>query len=275
MHRRGRSLFLVALAALATAMVGVSVAWACTGPDYGTPSSPAAPPPNSPPAPADPGGSTPGPSGPSSGAGVPAAPAPAPTVTGQGVKGTAPAQTGDRQSTSGSRRQATQPARRPARQPAGGRGGATQPANRGAGSGSGTSGTSVAAPNQQFAARESGATAGVTVQNGQSVFASSTAPKDKKAAGSDAGSRSPSERTAVSDAWSGFRSGTPLAAGPGTPAASSLSEHGFGSTLAMAILGLGFVGMLGTFLMLAAPRLRRVVADRQGTDRNERGPSGR
>jgi hypothetical protein len=114
----------------------------------------------------------------------------------------------------------------------------------------------------------------VTVQNGQPVFASSAAPKGKQAAGS-AGSGAPSERSAVSDAWSGFSSGTSSAGGSGIPAAaSSLTENGSGSTLGIAILGLGLVGMLGTFLVLAAPRLRRAGADRQGTGRKQRGRSG-
>lgn len=132
----------------------------------------------------------------------------------------------------------------------------------------------MAPPSQQFAARENGATAGVTTQNGQAVFASSTAQKAKKAASSGAGSASPSERTAVGDAWSGFSSGA-SAGGSATPAAASLSEGGSGSTLGLAILGLGLVGMLGTFLVLATPRLRRAATvRRQGARRKERGPSG-
>jgi len=126
----------------------------------------------------------------------------------------------------------------------------------------------------QFAARESGATAGVTEQGGQQVFAGSAAPKAKKASGSKAGSGSPSERSAVGDAWSGFSSGSFATGGSETPAA-SLAEDGSGSPLGMAILGLGLVGILGTLLALAVPARRRVGASRQGSSRGERGSGDR
>jgi len=126
------------------------------------------------------------------------------------------------------------------------------------------------APGEQFAARESGETAGVVREDGQPVFASSKASKGKKA-GSDAGTGSLSERSAVSDAWSGFSSEA-SAGGSRTPATASLGQQGSGSALGMAILGLGLVGMFGTFLMLVASRRLRAEVDPQDTSRRGRGP---
>lgn len=263
MHRRGRSLFAVALVALATVVVGVSVAWACTGPGYGTPSSPA-PPPSDPPPPDQAGGSPSGTAPAPSGGGEPA-PAPAPEATGTtpGSQGTAPA---DSRSVSGAGGRATNPSPGEATQPAGG--GADSPAVPV------TEAPSVPADTgEQFAARESGATAGVVSEGGQQVFGGSRA-KGRAAGGSDAPASSPSERSAVGDAWSGFDSGA-SAAGSAAPAA-SLGEEGSGSTfgIGMAILAFGLVGMLGTFLVLAASRRRRVTVEPEGTSRRGRGPSG-
>lgn len=154
--------------------------------------------------------------------------------------------------------QATAPAGRGVAQPApaGGRSGASAPA----------------ATSDQFAARESGETAGVTNQAGQQVFASSTAANGKNPAGAQAGAGSPAEGSAVSDAWSGFSSGGSTANGAGsTPAAALAGEQGSGATLGLAILGLGLVGLLGTFVVLAAPRRRLAEANRQRTRRRERG----
>jgi len=131
-----------------------------------------------------------------------------------------------------------------------------------------------AGSSEQFAARESGATAGVASEDGQSVFASSQAPNGKSGAGSQAaGSGTPSESSAVGDAWSGFSSGT--AAGTSSAGATSLGEAGSGSTLGMVILGLGLAGLLGTFLVLAAPRRRRAEVGPRGSSRRDRGESGR
>ena len=127
---------------------------------------------------------------------------------------------------------------------------------------------------QQFAARKSGATAGVVTEGGQSVFASSSASKAKKAAGSHAGAASPSERSASSDAWSGFSSQGSAARGSSAPVA-ALGEDGSGSTLGVTILGLGLIGVLGSFLLLAVSRRRRVLVDSEGTSRPGRGPSPR
>lgn len=175
-----------------------------------------------------------------------------------------PAASGDSRATSGAGGQAGAP----------GRGGATQPGQRGGDTGSpAVPATGPAAPpgtGEQFAARESGATAGVVSEGGQPVFASSSASKGKKAAGSDAGTGSPSERSAVGDAWSGFSSGT--SAGGSRATAASLGEDGSKSPLGMAILGLGLVGIIGTFLVLAAPRRRRAKVDSQGTGPRGRGP---
>jgi len=98
---------------------------------------------------------------------------------------------------------------------------------------------------------------------GQQVFTSSKAGKSDSA-GKPASSResqvAPSEGTAVSDAWSGFDA---TASGSSAPAAASLGEEGSGSsTLGLAVLGLGLVGMLGAFA-LAVPRRRRVKASEQ------------
>lgn len=93
------------------------------------------------------------------------------------------------------------------------------------------------------------------------MFAGSTAGKGKgKQGGSGSGSAngSPSEQSAVSDAWSGFSSQASASGGYRSPVA-SLGEQGASSTLGMAILGLGLVGVLGTGLLLVASRRRRVA----------------
>jgi len=125
----------------------------------------------------------------------------------------------------------------------------------------------VAAPTagvDQLAARDSGATAGVSEAGGQQVFTSSKAGKSDsggKTATRDSSRVTPSESTALSDAWSGYGSGATVS-GSSTPAAASLGEEGSGSTLGLFILGLGLVGMLGAFA-LAVPRRRRVKASGQ------------
>jgi len=140
----------------------------------------------------------------------------------------------------------------------------------GNGTGTAISGEQIAG--KQFAARESGATAGVVNEGGQPVFASSSASKGKKAQSKSA-TGTPSERSALGDAWSGFSSGASSGGGTEAPVA-SLSENGSGSTLGMAILGLGLFGVLGTFLLLAASRRRRAEVDSESTTtRRGRGSS--
>ncbi|MDQ6805599.1 MAG: hypothetical protein M3065_11675 [Actinomycetota bacterium] len=112
---------------------------------------------------------------------------------------------------------------------------------------------SPASPSSQFAARVQGATAGVTSRGGQSVFASSVAPKK-----SGANAASPSTRSAVADVWSGF--GSSNGASPSVSSASSFSPGGSGGSgigVGIAILGLGVAGLLGTMLV-AGLRRRRV-----------------
>lgn len=249
MDRRGRSLFFVSLVALATLVVGVSVAWACVAPGFGTPSSP---PPSSgdkPPAdqPADaPSGTAPAPSG---GSESEAAPAPAPDAPDSTPTGSA-----DSRSVSGGGDTATEPRR----------GAPTPPAS------GGTRSPAVpATPGEQLAARESGATVGVVNEGGQPVFANTKPSIGKKAAGSGAAASSPSERSAVGDVWSGFND--PSAPGSTASVASPGENGGSGSALGMGILAVGLVGLLGTFFLLAASRRRRVTASQEGTGR---GPSG-
>jgi len=252
MNRRGRSLFVVALVALATAVLGVSVAWACTGPDVGTPATPAAPPSSDAPSPSPDGGTTTSPPPASTGGGGVAEPAPAPALESRGTESN---------STSGSGA--------PARSRGRSQGGVTQPAPSRSGSPVGN-GTGTAVAGEQFAARESGATAGVVNEGGQPVFASSSASKGKKAQ-SKSTTGTPSERSALGDAWSGFDSGA-SSSGSKAPVA-SLSENGSGSTLGMAILGLGVMGVLGTLLLLAASRRRRAEVSSESTTTRGRGSS--
>ncbi len=242
MDRRSRSLFVAALAAVATAVVGVSVAWACVAPGFGTPSSPAAPSNDPPaPAPAETPGTTP----------APAENAPAPAAPQESV-----APTADSRTASGAVGEATAPSREPASQPAptGGRNEAP------------TQAPAVSAPvpadtGDQFAARESGETAGVASEGDQQVFSSSKAPEGKKAQGpSKAGAGSPSEGSAVSDAWTGLGSAASPSGSTASTAASVGDEGSSGSSLGVAILALGLVGMLGALALAVAPRRRRVKA---------------
>lgn len=250
MWTRARSLpvaVVAVFAALSLMMLGASLAFACTPPNFGTPTAPPA-------AEAEP---DPAASAPAQGA--PAQPAPSSAdstaAVGSGsVSGARTPSVAAPQATSPAP-QATDPARR----------GAAQPAPVGGGSRA----TAPAAPADQFATRDGGGTEGVTSQGGQQVFASSTA-KGKKPAGARAGAASaPAEGGAVSDVWSGFSSGS-AASEAGAPAAALAGEKGSGATLGLAILGLGLVGVLGTFVVLAAPRRRLAEANRQRTRRKER-----
>ena len=232
MDRRRRSLSVAVLAALASAVAGASLAFACTGPGFGTPSAPA-------PA-AEPGPPEAGPVAP-----------PASATTPAGATGTSPSASGGN-TTSGAVEVRASPVRREqGGNGAAGRAGAPAPA------------VPAVRPGA-FAARERGATAGVTSRGGQPVFVSSTAPKGKPAAApkarkeARAGAPSASERSAVADPWSGFDRG---AASRGLNALGSSPVHsGGGSTVAMAMVGLGLVGLLGTLLAGARARRRRAPA---------------
>jgi hypothetical protein len=115
---------------------------------------------------------------------------------------------------------------------------------------------SSASPEALFAARVAGATAGVTrSSNGQSVFASSVAPKG---AAQSAGGGSASERSAARDLWGGFSS---KASAPGSGSvASAAPAQGAGSFgVGMGILSLGLAGTLGTALVGMARRRRAEV----------------
>ncbi len=257
MLRQGRSLYVVALVSLATAVVGASVAWACTGPGFGTPSAPAAPP-SDPPPPSPtqqpPQGSAPLPA-PSAPSEAPATEAP-PASPSPDAQGTAPARTGDSNSTSGA----------VGGSPAPNRGSVTQPTPQPAP-------VSPVSPGEQFAAREDGFTAGVVTEGGQAVFADPAAGKKQQAGAPQPAAGSPSERTATGDAWSGFSSGNSTG-GSAAPVASLGADGSSSSTLGIAILGLGLAGTFGTFLVLAASRRRRASVDPSGSDRG-RGRSGR
>jgi len=109
---------------------------------------------------------------------------------------------------------------------------------------------------ESFAARERGGTVGVARSGDRAVFASSTEPKTKRKGGK-AAPPSASERSAGGDAWSGFDR---AAVSPAAAAASSPPPQQGGPNLAMAMLGLGLVGVLATVLAAAAPRHRRAAA---------------
>ena len=233
MNRRLRYLSGAGLGVLATAMVGASLAWACTGPGFGTPSSPAPPDPPAPPG-----------SGSAASAPAPAAdPAPSGSSGANSVSGAEPSsgsgeQTNGVERSNGSEGSERSAAPTPSPSP---------PAPAVGGGSAAPTPSDIAA--REIAARESGATEGLTSNRGQPVFASSTAPKPKKKAAAAA----PSERSVVGDPWSGFASGS---ASRGSSAQTSLPAGQGGSTLAMDALGLGFAGVLLATLMVALPRRR-------------------
>jgi len=121
-----------------------------------------------------------------------------------------------------------------------------------------------------FAARERGETAGVTTRGGQPVFASPASPRGvsrsaarPKKSAARTSAPAASERSAVGDVWSGFASRSPrgytaaLASSPDSPAGAS--------TIAIAMLGLGLAGVLGTVAVAVAPRRRRARAAARAT----------
>lgn len=287
MQGRTRLLTIAVLSLLATALVGASLAWACTAPDYGTPSSPSPPP--SPPASSSPAG---GSSGTAQGT-------PVFTGGGSGSAGAAPSTSGAAGAVTGSTsgashagtsapspapRRATSP-RHPGSGASSSRPVATRPAGT---SGSGAPPAAVSArPAATYGAsalhaRESGATAGVTHgPDGQPVFSSSTAPKGKAAGkrhatpAARAHSPAPSARSATGDLWSGVASPSrPSFSATAAPASAGAGGGvGSGVLVGSAILGLGLVGLLGAAFVVGEQRRRRVKAragKSSGTPTSER-----
>lgn len=288
MGGRARGLWVAALVVAATALGGVSIAWACTAPDFGTPQTPAAPPPSTPPPSPSGGGGGGGPSpapaagagagAPSSGAPAAAAPATAPNHASAGHAGAGSSASGSTSgagssrasgTTSGGQRRVAAPRSRaaaphsraaaPHSSGAGSSGsGSSAPSGAGSASGGGTSSASGgrAFGSPALAARAKGATAGVSHRAGHRVFASSVPPRTAAA---------PSARSATGDLWSGF--GAP-ARSPVSAAQASSSGQGGGvgaQVLAgVVILGLGLVGLFGGVLVTLARR-RRATAGSSGT----------
>lgn len=251
MQTRVRLFSFAVLSVLATAVVGVSLAWACTAPDTGIPAAGSAPPP--PATTSSPAGGGAAASGSPAAAAPSASGASAATTSGSGA-GSGAASSGSSSVASGSTSGAARTNR------TSGAGNANRGASdNGARSGGGVSGGGgfSSTPSSQFAARVSGATAGVTSRGGQSVFASSVAPKGK-AAGGARSATSPSVRGAVGDVWSGFGSST--GGSPSVSAAKGFSPGagggGSGIGAGVAILGLGLIGVIGTFLVAGLRRRR-------------------
>jgi len=242
---------------LATAVVGVSLAWACTGGDVGVPAAGTAPPNVPTTSPSTNGGGGPTTSG-GAGAGAAAGSSSASSSTASGSTSTGSgASSGSTASgsTSGATRspQTSGGGTTRSRSTGGGTTRSRSTGGSGASSGSRDVGSS-ASPSSQFTARVQGATAGVTSRGGQPVFASSVAPKK-----SGANAASPSTRSAVGDVWSGFGPST-----GGSPSVSSAAHAfspggqggGSGGGAGIAILGIGLVGALGTFLVAGLRRRR-------------------
>lgn len=127
------------------------------------------------------------------------------------------------------------------------------------------SGNTGPATQGDIAARVAGQTAGVVEQGGQKVFASSAAPGSAKAKGKKAAAarkkaakdtQAPSQRTAVADLWTGV-SGSANLASAASAGATDSGPHG-GVIAAVAMLGLGLVGLTGA--VLVAGRRRRAGA---------------
>jgi len=105
----------------------------------------------------------------------------------------------------------------------------------------------------------------VISSGGQTVFASSVA-----SSGADAAI--PSARSAVGDLQSGFGSAANGAASlsASTGGSSATPASGAGSTaLGMAVLGLGFMGLLGTSLVAVAQRRRVHSEARSGASQHD------
>ena len=267
--KRRRILPVGILSALAVAVVAASFAWACTGPGYGTPSSPAAP--SEPARPADAAPVDPAPPAAATPAPAPAA-APVPVAPAQAAPAPAPAPAAESTgpATSNSPAVSRQPSdSAPAPAPGRSTSGSAAPQP--------STGPSSSVAAEQFDARLSGATEGVVAGRGeQPVFAGSVAespaPANAEAApanaeGAGATDAAPSPASATGNLWSGFapeKSSSLSAAGP---AAMPQDSGASSQVLGMAILGLGLTGLLGGALV-AAVRRQRVQAGRGG-GRNE------
>ncbi len=284
-HGRARLVSVAALAVLAGSVVVASLAWACTGNGFGTPATPGAepspPPPPAPTAPSPGGvGATPPPAvGPPAG-GVASPPAqatptsPGPGGVGAGSQSSASGSSsgsgsgssassstsgaGGSSSTSGARGtgSAGSDSSRGARSRGGSRGGASF----------GTSGPGTGGPSD-FAARESGATGGVARSGGQSVFASSVAPKGSATSREPSRARagSPSVRSAGSDLWSGFGSGSRSSVSAASSAAPGSGGLSSAAVAGIAILALGMSGVLGASGVAASRRRRSRAGSRNTT----------
>jgi len=234
-HRRARTFSLAALSVVAIAAMGAGLAWACTPSGFGTPATPSdRPAPNdqlpevTPPATA-----------PST-----QAPAPSPAAPRAGTESASGSVSG----ATGSPRSGATPRVQPAPQ---------APRSTGAPA------TRIAP--SQFAARESGATAGVTRSGGQVVFSGSGAPakadargaRTKKAAkaATGPGRAGVSDRTATADLWSGVAAPTasPISAAEAT-ADGQTGGIGGGVAVGLAILGLGVAGLAGALILIPARR---------------------
>ncbi len=248
---------------LATALAGVSLAWACSGPEIGIPADGTAAAAS---AKASPAASA------QSASSADAAPAPAaapssassPASSGANPAGsaslTAPASSSVASgSASGARRSEAAHGKSPAvPEAANGTspGAGDNRARSGAGAGGSSSPTTssfAAHVRSQFAARVRGATEGVTRRGGQSVFTSSAGPKHKPS------SKASSARPPANGPWSD--SGTSSKPAPSLTSAHAFSSGqsgGFGGsvTAGIALLGLGLAGVLGGF-MVAVGRRRR------------------
>lgn len=240
MERRARVISSSVFAGLATIVVGASLTWACTGPDFGTPATPGNPPSPSPEA---------------------SAPQPAPTTQAQGgAPAAAPVGVSPSTGTSGSG--VTSGARGAVtnRAPATNRGSAPARAPVSVGVAPGRSSAPSTAVTSQFAQRSNGATAGVTARGGQTVFAN---PAAKARATSKSKSRAtPSARSAAGDLWAGMK---PAARSSVFAAEASAAKQAGGApmTAALVVLGLGVVGLAGTASVLGLRR-RRAAASATG-----------
>ena len=238
MARRTRAGVLALLGTVSVSVGVASLAWACGPSGYGVPDAPPAPPsstaqPVAPPATAD---------------APPAASAPqAPAASVESGSGTARSVAPQR-----NRSQAAPPA----------------PTQRGAVGGGRTTAPSPAT-RADINARIGGSTAGVIQQRGQSVFASSAAPRSAtkakagKAAARKAATKSTapavSQRSATGDLWSGLSSQGASLASAASAGDQSDGLSG-GLVAAIALLGLGLAGIAGAALVIGRRRRSGAVA---------------
>lgn len=241
MARQTRASVLGLVGTASVTAVVAGLAWACGPSGYGVPESPA-PPPSSTAAPPTPLPST----GPS--AAAPSAPASGPAVSAP-ESGSGTASGGGSGATNRS-----QPQRTPTQGGSGGGGFTTAPSPAG---------------QADINARVQGRTAGVSRESGRPVFASSTAPSPARAAKRGKGkareaaakSNAPAvtERSATADLWTGVSSGT----NPSLASAAAIDGGGGGlgggAVAALAVFGLGLVGISGAVLATAARRRRAAV----------------